>query len=57
MKNLQLVGPFEVLNELTDGKEAQHEKKYYLTANRFATDLPEMQTLALYDGGRYVYWR
>lgn len=29
----------------------------YLVKDRFTTDLPEMQTIAVYDNGRFAYWR
>lgn len=49
---MKLIGPFECLAELESGDQQTN----YL-ASRFSTDLPEMQTWALYEGGRFAYWR
>lgn len=57
LKNLRLVGPFQILLEKQALETLSYDNEYYLTAHRFSTDLPEMQTIAVYDGGRYVYWR
>uniref|UniRef100_A0A1I7VIS0 Cytochrome P450 n=1 Tax=Loa loa TaxID=7209 RepID=A0A1I7VIS0_LOALO len=53
LKCLRLCGVFDYL--AGHFKDADMEK--YLLHDRFATDLPEMQTLAVYNNGRYVYWR
>ncbi|VDM11453.1 unnamed protein product [Wuchereria bancrofti] len=53
LKCLRLCGVFDYL--AGHFKDVDTEK--YLLHDRFATDLPEMQTLAVYDDGRYVYWR
>ncbi|OZC10445.1 hypothetical protein X798_02488 [Onchocerca flexuosa] len=53
LKFLRLCGVFDYLaGHLRD---ADTEK--CLVYDRFATDLPEMQTLAVYNAGRFVYWR
>ncbi|KAM3726665.1 Histone PARylation factor [Dirofilaria immitis] len=53
LKFLRLCGVFDYLAGHL--KDADTEK--CLVYDRFATDLPEMQTLAVYNAGRFVYWR
>lgn len=53
--SLELVGPFDYLAEKFDGKNVLD--KEYLVHYRFPTDLPEFQTLMIYDKGRFGYWR
>lgn len=51
---MKLVGPFTVLDDLKNGNPIDAN---YLTKFRFSTDLPEMETLMIYRGGRFCYWR
>lgn len=53
LKSLRLCGVFDYLG----GHFKDENEEKYLLHDRFATDLPEMQTLAVYDNGRFVYWR
>lgn len=52
---LKLVGPFELLNDLMKNKYIQEPD--YIVKNRFSTDLPEMETIMTYQGGRFCFWR
>ncbi|KHN78758.1 UPF0609 protein [Toxocara canis] len=54
--NLRLVGVFDYMAG-NIGEVADGEANVYLTKDRFPTDLPQMQTIAIYDGGRFAYWR
>uniref|UniRef100_A0A914ZE77 Uncharacterized protein n=1 Tax=Parascaris univalens TaxID=6257 RepID=A0A914ZE77_PARUN len=56
LKNLRLVGVFKYLAG-TFGEVPPDNVDMYLVKDRFATDLPEMQTIAVYDNGRFAYWR
>ena len=51
LKSLKLVGPFDFLHERMEGKEISTAKNW-LVYSRHASDLPEMQTLMSYEGGR-----
>ncbi|CAG9539623.1 unnamed protein product [Cercopithifilaria johnstoni] len=53
LKSFRLCGVFDYLG----GHFKDENTDKYLLHDRFATDLPEMQTLAVYDDGRFVYWR
>ncbi|VDM91972.1 unnamed protein product [Litomosoides sigmodontis] len=53
LKSLRLCGVFDYLS----GHFKDENADKFLLHDRFATDLPEMQTLAVYDNGRFVYWR
>ncbi|VDN08391.1 unnamed protein product [Thelazia callipaeda] len=53
LKSLRLCGVFDYLA----GHLKDADSKKCLLHDRYATDLPEMQTLAVYDSGRFVYWR
>uniref|UniRef100_A0A915PX83 Uncharacterized protein n=1 Tax=Setaria digitata TaxID=48799 RepID=A0A915PX83_9BILA len=53
LKSLRLCGVFDYLAGHL--KNADTEK--CLLHDRQPTDLPEMQTLAIYSGGRFAYWR
>uniref|UniRef100_A0A915ATU0 Aprataxin and PNK-like factor PBZ domain-containing protein n=1 Tax=Parascaris univalens TaxID=6257 RepID=A0A915ATU0_PARUN len=56
LKNLRLLGVFRYLH--TNPHETSTiDANIYLTMDRYANDLPEMQTIAVYDGGRFAYWR
>uniref|UniRef100_A0A915E373 Histone PARylation factor 1 n=1 Tax=Ditylenchus dipsaci TaxID=166011 RepID=A0A915E373_9BILA len=55
--SLELVGPFENLDNCRlDGSDGS-ENRAVVTTGRTATDLPEMQTILTYDKGRFCYWR
>lgn len=53
LKSLRLCGVFDYLA----GHFKDKDTEKYLLHDRYATDLPEMQTLAVYNDGRFVYWR
>lgn len=53
LKSLRLCGVFDYLA----GHLKHADKEKCLMHHRNPTDLPEMQPLAVYDGGRFVYWR
>uniref|UniRef100_A0A1I8BWJ5 Uncharacterized protein n=1 Tax=Meloidogyne hapla TaxID=6305 RepID=A0A1I8BWJ5_MELHA len=53
LNSFKLVGPFRYLNDLHFGIKSNN----YLCADRFSTDLPEMQTFAIYHGGHFCFWR
>lgn len=53
LKSLRLCGVFDYLS----GHFKDENADEFLLHDRFPTDLPEMQTLAVYDNGRFVYWR
>lgn len=55
MKEFELVGVFDYLAGKFDNKEVDQKK--LLTHYRFATDLPEFQTIMIYAGGRFGYRR
>lgn len=55
MNKLELVGVFDYLAGKFENM--QISEKQLLTHYRFVTDLPEFQTLIVYDGGRFGYWR
>ncbi|KAH7703115.1 hypothetical protein AAVH_29721 [Aphelenchoides avenae] len=50
---LQLVGSFDLL----DGSLADVADDLKLVHFRYSSDLPEMQTIMVWNGGRYCYWR
>ncbi|CAI5447065.1 unnamed protein product [Caenorhabditis angaria] len=54
VKSLQFVGPFRVLNGEIKKSRDNLEIAFL---DRFATDLPEMQTFLLTEKGRYCFWR
>lgn len=54
LKLLKLVGPFTLLDDLHKGSSLDSD---YLVQHRFSTDLPEMETIMIYQGGRFCYWR
>uniref|UniRef100_A0A0M3IRB7 UPF0609 C4orf27-like protein n=1 Tax=Ascaris lumbricoides TaxID=6252 RepID=A0A0M3IRB7_ASCLU len=56
LKKLQLLGVFHYLNANTS-ETSTIDENFYLTKDRYTNDLPEMQTIAVYDGGRFAYWR
>ncbi|KAL3981565.1 hypothetical protein ACH3XW_43610 [Acanthocheilonema viteae] len=53
LKSLRLCGVFDYLG----GHFKDENVDKYLLHDRFPTDLPEMQILAVYNNGRFVYWR
>ncbi|VDK38896.1 unnamed protein product [Anisakis simplex] len=53
LKSLRLAGVFEYLA----GHFTEETANAYLVKGRHANDLPEMQTFAAYDEGRFAYWR
>lgn len=55
VNKLELVGVFDYLAGKFD--EKKFGEKELLVHYRFATDLPEFQTILVYDGGRFGYWR
>uniref|UniRef100_A0A0R3S4H6 Uncharacterized protein n=1 Tax=Elaeophora elaphi TaxID=1147741 RepID=A0A0R3S4H6_9BILA len=52
LESLRLCGPFDYLS----GHVEEDDADLFLLHDRFETDLPEMQTLAVYNDGRFVYW-
>jgi hypothetical protein len=54
LQSLKLVGPFSLLEDINNNNAKRTD---YLTKYRYSSDLPEMQTLMLYRGGRFCYWR
>lgn len=56
INSLKFVGPFRFLNDLKKATK-QNKTCNYLCIDRFSTDLPEMQTFAIYQGGRFCFWR
>uniref|UniRef100_A0A914NLV1 Uncharacterized protein n=1 Tax=Meloidogyne incognita TaxID=6306 RepID=A0A914NLV1_MELIC len=56
LNSLKLVGPFRYLNDFYS-KSKETKNINYLCVDRFSTDLPEMQTFAIYKGGRFCFWR
>lgn len=51
--SLRLVGVFELLAGQCD----KFEDNIFLVHRRYQTDLPEMETIALSNNGRYAFWR
>jgi len=47
---LKLVGPFDFL-------ALKSKELNYLVHARFSSDLPEIQTIMVYNDGRFAYWR
>ncbi|TKR87994.1 hypothetical protein L596_012306 [Steinernema carpocapsae] len=52
LQGMKLVGPFRFLQ----GESCKNDSEYVLW-DRYKTDLPEMQTIATYEGGRFAFWR
>ncbi|VDK47016.1 unnamed protein product [Anisakis simplex] len=62
IKGLRLVGVFDYISrkceqQRTNTNGVAKDDESYLVKDRFDTDLPNMQTIAIYNEGRFVYWR
>ncbi|CAJ0937539.1 unnamed protein product, partial [Mesorhabditis belari] len=53
ISGLKLVGPFEILDGVLDHATDDELRLHW----RFPNDLPEMQTCAVFEGGRFCIWR
>lgn len=57
LASLKLVGPFNFISDFISSQAKLDGDGDYVVESRFSTDLPEMETIMLYENGRFCYWR